>query len=143
MSTSPLNSATLALLHSKGMHDLRPWSDNEFDGFLAHEACFVCGDGRGFALGRVIAGEAELLTIVTDPDHRKMGLGRANLRAFHRQAQTLGAEIGFLEVMAENTAAITLYLTEGWEKAGLRKAYYHLQDGRKADALVMTRSFAL
>lgn len=143
MSAALLNSATLALLHRKGMHDLRPWSEAEFDSFLAHDACFVCGDDKGFALGRVIAGEAELLTIVTDPDHRKKGLGRANLLAFHRQAQTLGAEMGFLEVMAENTAAITLYLAEGWEKAGVRKAYYHLQDGRKADALVMTRTFAL
>lgn len=91
-------------------------------------------------MGRVTFDEAELLTIVTDPAAQKQGLGRRTLTQFYETAQTLGAVTAFLEVSVENFPAIALYRSAGWQEAGKRKSYYHLQDGRVVDALVMSRS---
>ncbi|HWW25876.1 MAG TPA: ribosomal-protein-alanine acetyltransferase, partial [Caulobacter sp.] len=44
----------------------------------------------------------------------------------------------FLEVAADNVAAIRLYETTGFARVGLRKGYYPHADGAK-DAVVMRR----
>ncbi|NVO26613.1 GNAT family N-acetyltransferase [Donghicola sp. C2-DW-16] len=132
----------LADLHHKAMTETRPWTDADFADLLAQPDVFVVGDLRSFALGRVVLDEAELLTIVTDPDLRRQGLGAQTLSAFDTEAIARGAVMGFLEVSVENQAATALYLRSGWTRAGTRKCYYHLQDGRVVDALVMSRSLA-
>jgi ribosomal-protein-alanine N-acetyltransferase len=45
----------------------------------------------------------------------------------------------FLEVEAENKAAVTLYGRLGFKKVGERPAYYTGADGRRSSALVMSR----
>ena len=45
----------------------------------------------------------------------------------------------FLEVAADNLAAIALYQATGFAKVGVRKGYYPHPDGAK-DALVMRRT---
>src|SRR5215470_857209 len=52
----------------------------------------------GFALCRVAADEAELLTIAIHPDERRRGAGRALLTAVVDHARTAGARSLFLEV---------------------------------------------
>jgi ribosomal-protein-alanine N-acetyltransferase len=52
-------------------------------------------------------------------------------------ARDLGAEEAFLEVAVDNEAAIALYATLGFRRAGLRKAYYDRGPAGFTDALVM------
>ena len=86
----------------------------------------------GFVLARAVAGEAEILTLAVAPAARGKGLGRALLQAAISKAQALGAQTMFLEVGADNPAALALYAGLGFTKVGDRKGYYQ---GR--DALVL------
>jgi ribosomal-protein-alanine N-acetyltransferase len=91
----------------------------------------------GFALCRVAADEAELLTIAVHPDERRRGVGRALLTAVIDHSRAAGARSLFLEVGADNPAALALYGTAGLQAVGHRKAYYRRGEGPPADAIVM------
>lgn len=134
-----LTPATLASLHGRAfLGQGRGWSEAEFAGLLDSPHVFVTGDARAFALGRVIADEAELLTIATDPAWSRQGLGRACLAAYETQAVARGARISFLEVAADNAAARALYETAGYQEAA-RRAEYYRRGAYSVDALILRR----
>lgn len=90
---------------------------------------------EGFALGRSVAGEAELLTLAVAPEARRKGLGRRLTAAFEDEARASGAEEAFLEVSAENAPARALYAALGWRAAGIRRGYF----GPGLDAIVLRK----
>ena len=45
----------------------------------------------------------------------------------------------FIEVAVSNHAALALYASSGFEKAGMRKNYYARGDGGREDALIMRK----
>lgn len=92
----------------------------------------------GFALGRVVLDEAELLTLAIDPTVQRRGLGRSCLANFEAEAAARGAGHLHLEVAETNAAALHLYRAAGWHQAGRRKAYYKGADAR-IDAVLMTK----
>ena len=98
----------------------------------------VEGDA-GFLLGRAVAGEAELLTLAVAPESRRLGLGRRLVARFVYQARLRQAQRAFLEVSAENPAAIALYDSAGFRTEGRRRGYYATPGGPRVDALVMAR----
>lgn len=133
----------LARLHAACFTTPRPWSAAEFIGLLASPLVFVESVPTGFVLGRVIADEAELLTIAVDPAARRQGMGARLLAAFTRQAAGRGAATAFLEVAEDNAAARALYARGGWTDSGRRRGYYHPPQGAAVDALILTRALAL
>lgn len=134
------SAAQLARFHAVAFHDQRPWSETEFQGLLANKHCHLVSEPHGFALIRVIADEAELLTISVDPQKQKSGRGRALLERAIALATTLGAEKIFLEVAADNHAAIHLYATSGFSTVGKRSGYYVRANATPVDAVVMSRA---
>ena len=133
----------LAALHALSFRTPPPWNAADFSGFLADPLSFLLVEGdAGFLLGRAVAGEAELLTIAVAPDARRRGLGRKLVARFLYQARLRGAEQAFLEVSAENPAAIALYESAGFARSGLRAGYYLTPEGTRVDALVMQRELA-
>lgn len=132
----------LAGLHARAFSSPRPWNAREIGDLLASPHVFVTGNTRAFAMGRVIADEAELLTIATDPAHRRSGLARATLAAFHAAAITRGATTAILEVAADNAPARALYAGAGYAQTGLRRGYYRSPAGTAIDALLLSRSLA-
>jgi ribosomal-protein-alanine N-acetyltransferase len=90
----------------------------------------------GFALGRVQADQAEILTIAVRPGARGQGVGRALLNALLAEAAKRGALDLFLEVAEPNAAARALYAGAGAKEVGRRRRYY--ADG--VDALVLRLS---
>ena len=90
----------------------------------------------GFALGRVAAEEAELLTLGVRPAVRRLGLGRALIDALATRSLALGARKIFLEVAEDNTAARNLYLAAGFQEVGRRRGYYR-RSRQAVDAVVM------
>ena len=132
----------LAALHARCFVTPAPWSAADFAGFLADPLCFLVSCDQGFALGRAVAGEAELLTLAVAPEARRQGIARTLLARLMRQAQNRGAETLFLEVSAENPAAIAIYAAAGMAQTGRRRGYYRAPDGARIDALVMARGLA-
>ena len=120
-----------------------PWSERDFAGFLADPLAFLLVEGdAAFLLGRAVAGEAELLTLATAPEARRLGLGRKLVARFLYQARLRGATRAFLEVAADNVAASRLYDAAGFAPVGRRRGYYHAPDGTRTDAIVMARDLA-
>jgi tRNA threonylcarbamoyl adenosine modification protein YeaZ/ribosomal-protein-alanine acetyltransferase len=74
----------------------------------------------GLLLYRVIADEAEILTIGVDPNLRRRGAGQKMIEAL----LALKMSKVFLEVASRNEDAIKLYTKAGFKQVGLRKAYY-------------------
>jgi len=129
----------MAAIHGAAMTVPAPWSVRDFETLAEGRNVFIASPfSSGFALGRVIIDEAELLTLAVDPDAQRQGIGRACLAAFEHEALARGAINLHLEVAATNTAALALYRSAGWEAAGCRKAYYKGPDAR-IDAILMTK----
>lgn len=129
----------LAALHARAFTTPRPWSVAEFEALLASPGMFVLGNESDFVMGRVIADEAELLTIAVAPETRRKGKGQALVAAFEAEARRRGASQAFLEVAADNMAARKLYDAAGYSLAGQRKGYYHAPDGARIDALILRK----
>lgn len=134
----------LAALHAAAFTTPQPWGAASFEALLASPQVFLAADptGRGFALGRVILDEAELLTLATDPVQRRQGCARACLAAFDAEARRRGATTAFLEVAEDNAAARALYAATGWHAAGRRPGYYASPQGGRIAALILCRSLA-
>lgn len=120
----------------------RAWTRQDVGELLASPGvagCFVQQDGRdiGFALVRVVADEAELLTIAVAGDHRRSGAGRALLKTMIDHARRGGAKSLFLEVDVCNPPALALYAQLGFQTVGRRASYYERPGGRPAEAQVM------
>jgi ribosomal-protein-alanine N-acetyltransferase len=77
-----------------------------------------------------------LMNVAVDPDRRREGVAGALLTRLFDQADKPGEQYT-LEVRPSNGAAIALYETFGFKRAGLRKGYYH---DNKEDALIMWRT---
>ncbi len=129
--------AALALLHAQCFTTPRPWTEVEFSGLLAETGVILVTEAHGFAMGRTVAGEAELLTLAVAPVARRRGVGHRLLFDFLTAAHDMEAKDVFLEVAEDNTAALALYRAHGFAGAGRRQGYYLMPDGRRVDAIVM------
>lgn len=135
-----ISAAHLATLHNAAFEAQRAWSEAEFQDLLANNNCHVFSDRYGFSLIRVVADEAELLTLAVHPEKQNGGLGRRLLDQTIAVASTHGAAEMFLEVAADNTPAIRLYTSSGFATVGKRPQYYARSNTAPVDALVMARA---
>jgi len=117
-----------------------PWSAEEIDALIAAGAIAIAEEG-GFILIREGGGEGEILTLAVHPDRRRLGMGRRLVERAVEAARFKGAQTLFLEVAADNEAAIALYLQAGFEQAGIRRNYYG-RPGGAVDALVLRKSLS-
>ncbi|MEM9576483.1 MAG: GNAT family N-acetyltransferase [Pseudomonadota bacterium] len=124
----------LADLHARAFAPERGWTEDEFISLCSAAHVQLYTVGHGFALVRSVADEAELLTLAVDPDQRRQGVARALMRHWMSDS---AAATAFLEVAADNTAAIALYTNFGFESTGRRKAYYARMNAARVDALLM------
>lgn len=104
--------------------------DQDRKGILIHSAA-------GFVSGRVIADEAEIISVAVAPSERGKGLGREMLSDFLSELRKTPARSVFLEVASDNDAARRLYAHFGFTQAGLRKDYYKRSDTIFVDALIL------
>jgi ribosomal-protein-alanine acetyltransferase len=107
-----------------------------------HHGGGVDGGGRllGYA-GLDLAGDvADVMTVAVDPRARGRGLGATLLDGLHARARDAGARSVMLEVRADNTSALGLYRTRGYEVVRTRVGYYRDPAGGPAqDALIMRK----
>lgn len=130
----------LAQIHADAFAQERGWSSDAFAALLGQPYTkIIATDSKGFALTRTLAGESELLTLAVHPDWQRRGIARGLVQSWLASAR-LQAQAAFLEVAADNSAALGLYQHAGFTRCGVRKAYYVRADAPAVDALLMTRA---
>ncbi len=96
----------------------------------------------GYAIGRVAADQAELLSLAVDVGHRRRGLARRLVVKTLAEARGCGAKEIFLEVGDDNHAAADLYKAAGFTEVGRRAAYYRRRGLPAIGARVLRRDLA-
>lgn len=134
----------MVTIHAEGFR--RGWSLDEFERLIAEktvrtlllrrESVFGTRTVVGFVMLRVVAGEAEVLTVAVGEARRGRGYGRRLMEEALRRLYADAVESVFLEVSEVNDPALALYRRLGFKEVGRRKGYY--ADGAGgATALVM------
>jgi ribosomal-protein-alanine N-acetyltransferase len=135
----------LAQLHGASFH--RGWGEGEFEGMLGERNTLVHRQriGRkivGFAVSRMAADEAEILSIAVDANHRGRGLSRRLLLTHLGHLAGRGVRTVFLEVEENNQPARRLYDRAGFAVAGRRERYYRQPGGEQLNAVLMRRDLS-
>ncbi len=128
--TPELTPAALSDIHAEAFD--RSWSRDAFAALLAGPGVQVLGDDDGFVLIRLVADEAEILTLAVRPRARRRGLGLTLTRAGAEAVRRLGAVRLHLEVAEDNTPARRLYEKAGFAATGFRPGYYARTGGAVA-----------
>ena len=95
----------------------------------------------GFALSRLLVGEAELLLLAVVPEVRSQGIATALIDRTVAIAGSAHANRLLLEVRDGNDA-LHLYQRTGFAEIGRRRGYYRGPDGLTCDALTLARPMA-
>jgi ribosomal-protein-alanine N-acetyltransferase len=132
-------------LHGASFH--RGWGEGEFEAMLSERNTLVhrLRLGRkliGFAVSRIAADEAEILSIAVDAGHRGRGLSRNLLLTHLGHLAGRGVRSIFLEVEENNAPARRLYERTGFTVVGRRERYYKQPDGEQWNALLMRRDLS-
>jgi ribosomal-protein-alanine N-acetyltransferase len=135
----------LAQLHGASFH--RGWGEGEFEQMLRERNTLVhrLRQGRniiGFAVSRMAADEAEILSIAVDARHRGRGLSRNLLLTHLGHLAGRGVRTVFLEVEENNRPARRLYDRAGFSIAGRREGYYKQASGEPLNAMLMRRDLS-
>jgi ribosomal-protein-alanine N-acetyltransferase len=93
----------------------------------------------GFALGRIVLDEAELLLLAVGREEQRRGIGQLLLDRFQTVAAARGATRLHLEVRDGNPA-MNLYRRGGFIEVGRRRNYYTGRTGQVYDALTLSRT---
>lgn len=78
----------------------------------------------GFAAGRFLSGEFEILNLAVNPQERNRGLGHLLMEGMREEALKRGCHTWLLEVRESNKAARHLYQSLGFVETGKRLGYY-------------------
>jgi ribosomal-protein-alanine N-acetyltransferase len=124
----------MAAIHAAAFPLAERWGADAMALEITHLGAFGLVDPAGaFLLGRVVADEAEILTLAVAPPLRRNGRAMALLEAAIAHVRAAGARALFLEVSTGNTAARALYARAGFTEVGRRFRYY----ANGSDALVL------
>jgi ribosomal-protein-alanine N-acetyltransferase len=142
----PSSAAAIAALHAAAF--ARGWSTAEVADLLSQPNVLaerLRARPRptafdGFALSRIAADEAEILSVAVAPRWRGQGGGTPLLSRHLGRMLGLGVRRVVLEVDADNPAALRLYARFGFTEVGRRAAYYPRRDGSFGTALVLARA---
>ncbi|WP_438276767.1 ribosomal protein S18-alanine N-acetyltransferase [Nitrobacter sp.] len=139
------DAARLAAIHGASFH--RGWGEGEFEVMIAERNTLVQrlrlrSSVIGFAVSRIAADEAEILSIAIDADHRGQRFSRDLLFTHLGYLAGRGVRKVFLEVEENNQPARRLYERAGFVVTGRRERYYREAGGKELNALVMRRDLS-
>ena len=122
------------------------WPQSDFEALLVASTTYAEGaygkgdELLGFIISRLAADEAEILTIAVHSKRRGLGIAGKLMNANMERLRIAGARSWFLEVEAQNAAALALYRRFGFDRVGERKSYYRKPDGDASLAYILRRS---
>ena len=122
-----------------------PWSRSMFAGELAKPSSICLGafDGErliGYLIVSRYVDAWHVMNVAVADDQRRRGIASELLGALFERTREDGRRGYTLEVRVSNAGAISLYERLGFERRGVRRAYY--TDNRE-DALIMWRDPAV
>ena len=112
----------LSSIHHQCFISPRPWTTEEFSQLLKKN--LLIQKSRSFLMGKIVKGEAEILTLAVSPSERRKGLGSFLMESFIRRATEARVDRIILDVAADNKPALDLYMKFSFINIGERKAYY-------------------
>ena len=106
-----------------------PWSEKSIESELSCRLSlwFVALEGEtvvGYVGSQTVIDESDMMNIAVHPDYRRRGIAEKLIHALVSALGEKGSHGLTLEVRASNEVAISLYKKYGFEKVGLRPAYY-------------------
>lgn len=118
-----------------------PWKREHFEAELAgrYSFPFVAEyDGKlvGYVCLMSLFEEAQILDIAVAPERRGLGIALALMEHACTVAREKRAEVLALEVRASSAPAIGLYQRMGFQRVGVRSAYYEASE----DAILMEKN---
>lgn len=121
------------------------WTEQLFLGELAEvpnsravSVFELAGEVIGYASLRFVDREGDVNTIAVAKEHQGKGFGKQLLDWMLETAKLNGVKELFLDVRADNQAAISLYQKVGFDRIDVRRNYYE----NKIDALVMRKKLS-
>ena len=130
--------------HEREMFGTEAWSRASYLAELADKRnrYYLAAEGPdgellGWAGVLVVADAAEIMTVGVVPGARRAGTARRMLDMLLAESIRRGAIEVFLEVRADNKAALELYRTAGFDEIGIRRGYYA---GGTVDAVTMRKA---
>jgi ribosomal-protein-alanine N-acetyltransferase len=139
---SPEWAADISKLHGRLFDP--PWDAESIAQLIEHPAAaaFVAQVREpktlvGFVIGQIAADEAEILSVGVAPEWQRRGIARHMIEGLVCAAERAEVHRLYLEVAADNAAALRLYKGLGFAAAGRRKAYYRRPGGQPVDAIVL------
>ena len=140
----PEHAADIARLHAE-LFSPDAWSEESVRALLDHPGAtafmaMVGGAPKtciGFVMAQLAADEAEILSIGVTRDWQRKGVGKRLVEGVARAVQRAEAKTLYLEVAADNDAAMELYARAGFLGTGLRRGYYARPGGEAVDAVTL------
>jgi [ribosomal protein S18]-alanine N-acetyltransferase len=134
----------LAALHEKSFGAAR-WTPAQVADSLALDTTLVLvvqenKMPQGFIMCQVVGAEAEILTFCIIPEKRRRSAGTFLLKETLEKLKSKNIRKIFLEVAANNVAALDLYKKAGFLQTGKRQGYY-ARSGGLVDAVTMSLEF--
>ena len=128
--------AVLAALHATAFD--APWTAEALADLLDQSGVLALTRPDGFILIRIVADEAEVLTLAVKPGARGRGVGRGLTLEAAAVAAAHGVARLFLEVAEDNAPARALYGRVGFAAVGRRPRYYARRAAPPVDALLLS-----
>ncbi|RPH05069.1 MAG: ribosomal-protein-alanine N-acetyltransferase [Alphaproteobacteria bacterium TMED93] len=125
-------------------NNLNKWSESFFLKLFLDKNIFFVSLNRpldGYLIARKTLDEYEVLTLATDINKRRRGIGTLLLTKLINLAKKDKVFRIILEVSENNIAAVSMYQKLGFKKISKRKNYYNNSEGF-SDAHIMEKSFS-
>ena len=125
-------------------NNINKWSESFFlKLFLEKDVFFISQNSPldGYLIARKTLDEYEVLTLATDINKRRRGIGTLLLTKLINLAKKDKVLRILLEVSEKNIAAVSMYEKLGFKKISKRKNYYNNSEGF-SDAYIMEKSFS-
>ena len=141
------DAAAMHVLHATSFPPAEAWSAWAFQDTFALSTTIGAAaerDGQlaGMVVAQKVAPEADILTMCVHPDFRRHGLATGVLNGLCGLLGPYGIGRLCLDVAADNDGAIAFYNRMGFLEDGKRPNYYQRPEGKRVDAILMSRPIA-
>jgi ribosomal-protein-alanine N-acetyltransferase len=137
----------MAGLHLDAFPPGESWGVDQFEDLIAQDSVIARGiiqDGQlvSLILIQIAADQAEILTLATAPGQRRNGLAGTLLDQVEAELVQRGTAVWLLDVAADNAPGLEFYARNGFSTDGRRHGYYQRVEGKRVDAILMSKPMA-